>query len=63
MIAANRVGPGFGFDKETNALDVFWRGGEVEFDENTKAVLARQLIALIAERLDAPPVAASPRAV
>jgi hypothetical protein len=35
----------------------------VAFDENTKAVLARQLIALIAERLDAPPVAASPRAV
>jgi phosphopantothenoylcysteine decarboxylase/phosphopantothenate--cysteine ligase len=63
MIAANRVGPGFGFDKETNALDVFWRGGEVEFDENTKAVLARQLITLIAERLHAPRVTASPRAV
>jgi phosphopantothenoylcysteine decarboxylase/phosphopantothenate--cysteine ligase len=63
MIAANRVGAGVGFDKETNALDVFWRGGEVAFDENTKAVLARQLIALIAERLHAPPVAASPRAV
>jgi phosphopantothenoylcysteine decarboxylase/phosphopantothenate--cysteine ligase len=63
MIAANRVGAGVGFDKETNALDVFWRGGEVGFDENPKAVLARQLIALIAERLHAPPVAASPRAV
>jgi phosphopantothenoylcysteine decarboxylase/phosphopantothenate--cysteine ligase len=63
MIAANRVGPGHGFDKETNALDVFWRGGEVEFAENSKAVLASQLMALIAERLDAPRVTASPRAV
>jgi phosphopantothenoylcysteine decarboxylase/phosphopantothenate--cysteine ligase len=63
MIAANRVGAGCGFDKETNALDVFWRGGEVAFDENSKAVLARQLIALIAERLHAPRVTASPRAV
>jgi phosphopantothenoylcysteine decarboxylase/phosphopantothenate--cysteine ligase len=63
MIAANRVGPGCGFDRETNALDVFWHGGEVEFVENSKAVLARQLVALIAERLNAPRVAASPRAV
>jgi hypothetical protein len=42
---------------------VFWRGGEVAFDENSKAVLARQLIQLIAERLQAPRVTASPRAV
>jgi phosphopantothenoylcysteine decarboxylase/phosphopantothenate--cysteine ligase len=63
MIAANRVGPGCGFDRETNALDVFWHGGEAELVESSKAVVARQLIALIAERLDAPRVAASPRAV
>jgi phosphopantothenoylcysteine decarboxylase/phosphopantothenate--cysteine ligase len=63
MIAANRVGPGCGFDRETNALDVFWHGGEAEFVENSKAVLARQLVALIVERLNAPRVAASPRAV
>jgi phosphopantothenoylcysteine decarboxylase/phosphopantothenate--cysteine ligase len=50
MIAANRVGPDCGFDTETNALKVFWRDGEVEFGENSKAVLARQLIALVAER-------------
>ena len=63
MIGAYRFGPGHGFDKETNALDVYWRGGEVEFDENSKAVLARQLVKLIAERLNAPRVTASPRAV
>jgi len=50
MIAANRVGPSCGFDKETNELQVFWRDGRAEFGENTKAVLARQLVALIAER-------------
>lgn len=50
MIAANRVGPDCGFDAETNALKVFWRDGEVEFGESSKAVLARQLIALVAER-------------
>jgi phosphopantothenoylcysteine decarboxylase/phosphopantothenate--cysteine ligase len=52
MIAANRVGPSCGFDKETNALDVFWRDGGVEFAESSKPVLARQLVALIAERFD-----------
>jgi phosphopantothenoylcysteine decarboxylase/phosphopantothenate--cysteine ligase len=50
MIAANRVGPDCGFDTETNALKVFWRDGEAEFGESSKAVLARQLIALVAER-------------
>ena len=63
MIAANRVGPACGFDKETNALDVFWHGGEAELVENSKAVLARQLITLIAERFQAPRLTASPRAV
>jgi phosphopantothenoylcysteine decarboxylase/phosphopantothenate--cysteine ligase len=65
MIAANRVGPSCGFDKETNALEVFWHGGEKELVENSKAVLARQLIALVAERFDAQhaAAAASPRAV
>jgi phosphopantothenoylcysteine decarboxylase/phosphopantothenate--cysteine ligase len=51
MIAANLVGPGCGFDKETNALAVFWRGGEAELGEASKAELARRLIELIAERM------------
>ena len=50
MIAANRVGPGCGFDADTNALKVYWPGGEAEFGERSKSVLARQLIALVAER-------------
>jgi phosphopantothenoylcysteine decarboxylase/phosphopantothenate--cysteine ligase len=50
MIAANRVGPGCGFDKETNALEIYWNGGERAFVESSKTVLARELIALVAER-------------
>ena len=53
MIAANRVGPGCGFDTDTNALEVYWPGGEAEFGERSKSVLARQLIALVAERFHA----------
>jgi phosphopantothenoylcysteine decarboxylase/phosphopantothenate--cysteine ligase len=50
MIAANRVGPDCGFDRETNALTVFWRDGEVALGEGSKLVLARRLIELIADR-------------
>ena len=53
MIAANRVGRDCGFDKETNSLQVFWDGGEVELEQATKSVLARRLIKLIAERYHA----------
>lgn len=50
MIAANRVGPGCGFDEETNSLQVFWVGGGTEIGESSKAVVARQLVAIVAER-------------
>ena len=50
MIAANKVGPDCGFDRETNALTVYWRGGEMPIGEASKDVLAERLIALIAER-------------
>jgi phosphopantothenoylcysteine decarboxylase/phosphopantothenate--cysteine ligase len=50
MIAANQVGRDCGFDRETNALTVFWNGGEVALGEGSKPVLARQLVELIAER-------------
>jgi len=50
MIAANQVGPDCGFDRETNALTVYWPGGEVALGEGSKPVLARRLLELIAER-------------
>ena len=50
MIAANHVGPACGFDRETNALEVFWPGGSLAIGEDTKLAVARRLIALIAER-------------
>jgi len=50
MIAANLVGPTCGFDRETNALTVYWRGGRQHFGESTKCELAGRLIALVAER-------------
>jgi phosphopantothenoylcysteine decarboxylase/phosphopantothenate--cysteine ligase len=50
MIAANLVGPTCGFDRETNELTVFWRGGERKLGEGSKTALARELVALIGER-------------
>lgn len=50
MIAANQVGRSLGFDRETNALHVFWRDGSIEIGEDTKLAVARQLVVLIAER-------------
>jgi phosphopantothenoylcysteine decarboxylase/phosphopantothenate--cysteine ligase len=50
IIAANQVGPDCGFDRETNALTVFWKGGELAFGEGSKPVLARRLVELVAER-------------
>jgi len=50
MIAANKVGDGLAFDKDDNALTVYWRGGKQELSLTSKAALARQLVELIAER-------------
>jgi phosphopantothenoylcysteine decarboxylase/phosphopantothenate--cysteine ligase len=50
MIAANQVGRDCGFDRETNALTVFWPGGEVALGEGSKGHLARRLVDLIVER-------------
>ena len=50
MIAANQVGRDCGFDRETNALTVFWPGGELALGEGTKGQLARRLVEVIAER-------------
>jgi phosphopantothenoylcysteine decarboxylase/phosphopantothenate--cysteine ligase len=65
MIAANQVGPDCGFDRETNALTVYWPGGgELALGEGSKPLLARRLVELIAERYRAarPPARSSTRA-
>lgn len=50
MIAANKVGDGLAFDKDENALTVYWQGGKQELSMTSKAALARQLVELIAQR-------------
>lgn len=50
MIAANKVGENLAFDKDDNALTVYWRGGKQELSLTSKTELARQLVAVIAER-------------
>jgi phosphopantothenoylcysteine decarboxylase/phosphopantothenate--cysteine ligase len=51
MIAANRVGPGVGFDCDQNTLTVIWPGGRKSLPAAGKNILARQLIGLIGKRL------------
>lgn len=53
MIAANRVGPGLGFDTDDNALFVCWPGGDTRLPLAAKRDIARQLLRLIAERYHA----------
>jgi len=50
MIAANRVGEGQGFDREENALQLIWLGGELLLETAPKERLARSLIRVVAER-------------
>ena len=73
MIAANQVGDGLAFDCEHNALTVLWPGGKAEIPKAPKLGVARELVALIAQRLPPPggggrrisrqrrPAAAAPR--
>jgi phosphopantothenoylcysteine decarboxylase/phosphopantothenate--cysteine ligase len=53
MIAANRVGQGIGFESDDNALTVFWGSGQYEINRAAKTIVARELIAVIAERYHA----------
>lgn len=52
MIAANLVGSELGFDKDDNALRLFWEGGELDLERTSKDKLARQLIQIIATRYE-----------
>ena len=49
LVAANWVGRGRGFDRDDNALSVYWSGGGRELASAPKLVLARQIIGLVAE--------------
>lgn len=55
MIAANLVGAAAEktagtFNSDTNELNVYWQGGALKLELGSKTKLARQLIALIAQR-------------
>ena len=53
MIVANDVsGSDIGFNSEENAATVLWREGETVLPRATKNSIARQIIRLLAERLD-----------
>ena len=52
MIAANAVGQQQGFDQKDNALHVLWAQGEQPLPLAGKSRLARQLLAVIAERFE-----------
>ncbi|HET7922714.1 MAG TPA: bifunctional phosphopantothenoylcysteine decarboxylase/phosphopantothenate--cysteine ligase CoaBC [Gammaproteobacteria bacterium] len=48
LIAANTVGATRGFDRDDNALSVYWKEGAVELGNASKLDLARRLVTLIA---------------
>lgn len=50
LIAANLVGGGRAFDREDNALHLFWPGGDQELAPASKTALARELAQVIASR-------------
>lgn len=50
MVAANWVGNGRGFDRDDNALAVYWKDGAAELGNAPKIELARRLIRLVAEQ-------------
>ena len=53
MVAANWVGrEQGGFESDQNALEVFWQNGGIQLPMTDKIHLARQLIRIIAEKLD-----------
>jgi len=52
MIVANLVGKDRGFDKDDNAVEVFWREGERAYPLMNKKNLAGELVTLITERYE-----------
>lgn len=60
MIVGNLVGANLGFDRDDNSALVLWDGGRRELSLTTKTELARQVIALVAERYRAAAHTAAP---
>jgi phosphopantothenoylcysteine decarboxylase/phosphopantothenate--cysteine ligase len=54
LIAANRVGPGLGFDADDNALLLLGAGLRLDLGRADKASLARRLLEVVAQRLPEP---------
>jgi phosphopantothenoylcysteine decarboxylase/phosphopantothenate--cysteine ligase len=50
LLAANLVGKDKGFDRDDNALTLYWKGGKLELGNGPKLELARRLVQVIAER-------------
>ncbi|MCF7751338.1 bifunctional phosphopantothenoylcysteine decarboxylase/phosphopantothenate--cysteine ligase CoaBC [Bacillus subtilis subsp. subtilis] len=54
LVIANQVGISTGgFESDENAATAYWQGGEQVFPGTSKALLAEQLLSLIAQRLHA----------
>jgi phosphopantothenoylcysteine decarboxylase / phosphopantothenate---cysteine ligase len=53
LIAANQVGGGRGFDTEDNALEVYGRDGHWSLANQSKQNLARELVAIVVDRMHA----------
>jgi len=55
MIVANDVSDtAIGFNSDQNAVTVFWQQGSCALAQASKSTIARELIALIAQRMEAP---------
>jgi phosphopantothenoylcysteine decarboxylase/phosphopantothenate--cysteine ligase len=50
MIIANEVGVDLGFDRDENAVSVFWKDGEKRFPTTDKSALANELVELVVDR-------------
>ena len=50
MIIANEVGVDLGFDRDENAVSVFWKDGERRFPTTDKSALANELVELVVDR-------------
>lgn len=50
LIAANWVGDRRGFDRDDNAITLYWSGGFLDLGSGSKSELSRRIIRVIAER-------------